>query len=109
MSTYKNTKKSVGVIYCITNPAWEGWVKIGISTYGIEDRLKSYNTGSPFRDYELRFTMESSHVLRLEKDVHKTLRRHGHDNNSEWFKVEIDEAIKIIRAVHKFNEELYNG
>ena len=50
-SSLKNYKKSKeGQVYVITNPAFEGWVKVGMAVDAI-DRLKSYQTSSPFRDF----------------------------------------------------------
>jgi len=41
-----------GCVYVITNPAWPDHVKIGCAL-NPRSRLDNYQTGSPFRDYEL--------------------------------------------------------
>ena len=46
-----------GSIYIITNPVWPDWTKVGRAT-DLESRLSSYQTGSPFRDYELRVSWD---------------------------------------------------
>ena len=39
-----------GYVYVITNKAWPEWVKIG-RAIDANDRLRSYQTNSPLRDY----------------------------------------------------------
>ena len=51
-------KISHGEVYIITNPAWEGWIKIGMAVES-KDRLKGYQTSSPLRDYKLRYSKAS--------------------------------------------------
>lgn len=41
-----------GYMYAISNPAWFNWFKIG-STIDVLDRLGTYQTGSPFRDFKI--------------------------------------------------------
>lgn len=57
MSLVKYKKKhgklgSEGFLYVIHNPAWPGLYKIGI-TFDTVARLRSYQTYSPHRDYEI--------------------------------------------------------
>ena len=37
-----------GQVYVITNPAWEGWVKVGMAV-DAEDRAGNYQTSSPLQ------------------------------------------------------------
>lgn len=46
-----NTSRE-GFVYMITNPAWNEWCKIGITT-NMEKRLNSYQTSSPHRDFKI--------------------------------------------------------
>jgi hypothetical protein len=48
-------KISHGEVYIITNPAWKGWIKIGMAVES-KDRLKAYQTSSPLRDYKLKYS-----------------------------------------------------
>lgn len=41
-----------GFVYVIKTPAYPEWCKVGM-TVDLDKRLASYQTGSPFRDYEL--------------------------------------------------------
>ena len=51
LQNYKSSKK--GEVYIITNPAFEGWVKVGMAVDAM-DRLKGYQTSTPFRDFEIQ-------------------------------------------------------
>jgi hypothetical protein len=46
-----NSKHS-GLLYCISNPAFEGYTKIGI-TNNIKKRLAAYQTYDPYRAYKV--------------------------------------------------------
>lgn len=82
-----------GFVYIVTNPAWPGWVKIG-SAIDPVDRARSYNTGSPYRDYELQAYAYSGNRRELEDVIHKEadhVRGRG-----EWFDMSVEEAIELI-------------
>lgn len=44
--------REYGYIYLVSNPAWPDKLKLGV-TVDIPSRLKTYQTSSPFRDYEV--------------------------------------------------------
>lgn len=95
----KNNNSSLGIkegfVYCIGNPAWRDYVKIG-SAIDVYDRLSSYQTGSPYRDYHLIDYYFSHNRLLEESNLHKTF----DERNSEWCKVsqiEIKEIFKILK------------
>ena len=46
-----------GYLYLITNSAWPGWIKVG-TTKNIKHRVRSYQTGSPFRDYQVVYSVK---------------------------------------------------
>jgi len=54
LKAYDSVKE--GEVYIIVNNAWPEWVKIGMAVDS-EDRLKSYQTSSPFRDYILMYSV----------------------------------------------------
>ena len=90
----KNIKLKKGFIYGITNPAWEGWVKIGRSDNVIR-RMGSYQTGSPFRDYETMFFVEVNDLRGVEDYLYN---KYGFKN--EWvfkdYRIIQDDIIKLI-------------
>lgn len=95
----KNNNSSTGIkegfVYAIGNPAWKEFVKIG-SAIDVFDRLKSYQTSSPFRDYYLIDYYFSHNRLVEESNLHKTFE----ERNSEWCKVsdqEVKEKFKILK------------
>ena len=79
--THKDLNKQVkGYVYAITNPAWPGWVKVGMAVDS-NDRLNSYQTSSPFRDF---------------------FRERCSEHSGEWFKITREDAYISIKdlAVH---------
>lgn len=88
-----------GEIYAITNTAWINWYKIG-KAVNAKDRLNAYQTGSPFRNYELitAFKVDDRHVA--ERKIHKLLVKHNYNKKGEWFYIEELEELKEI-----FNKE----
>ena len=52
------SKVKDGYVYILTNPAWPDWVKVGMAI-DAEDRCNSYQTSSPYRDYQLHYQVHS--------------------------------------------------
>lgn len=67
-----------GYVYAISNPAWGNYIKIG-STVDVYDRLNSYQTSSPHRDYKLLGYVFSPDRLKLEEQIHSLFER-----KNEW-------------------------
>jgi hypothetical protein len=84
-----------GFVYAIVNPAWPNYVKIG-SAIDVYDRLNSYQTSSPFRDYRLIGYFFCQDRLKKEHQIHSIFNFH---RNGEW--CEVSEA--VIKAL--FAEE----
>ena len=98
LEAYNKTKE--GYVYIITNPAWEGWVKIGMAV-DAEDRCKAFQTSSPHRDYQLEYCAYFNNRRLAEDKVHKKMVKISKDNTSEWFKTTVIDDIKVIeRVVH---------
>ena len=76
-----NIETDLGYIYCIGNPQYPGWYKIG-SSYDAETRLNSYQTSSPFRDYFLHCYFLVFNFREKEKVVHNSFK----EINNEWVK-----------------------
>jgi len=96
LENYKSNPE--GQVYIITNPAWEGWVKVGMAV-DAGDRLNNYQTSSPERDYEL-FDYEDFGDRRVaESMVHDYLRKRFKHKN-EWFECSTEEAMEAIDAIH---------
>jgi hypothetical protein len=84
-----------GHVYVITNPAWSGWVKIGMAI-DAEDRLNSYQTSSPMRDFVLEHYVASNDKRKSEKEAHTKALPLSTDAKGEWFKLSIEQAITIL-------------
>ena len=94
-----NTTKS-GYVYVITNAAWPEWVKVGMAI-DADDRLNSYQTSSPFRDYELQYSVYCKDRRKLEGKAHKAVEAIASDRNNEWFKASVEDAVDCITGIIK--------
>ena len=84
-----------GHVYVITNPAWSGWVKIGMAI-DAEDRLNGYQTSSPHRDYVLEHSVASNDRRKSEREAHTRALPLATDSKGEWFKLSVEQAITIL-------------
>ena len=97
-----------GWVYLVRNKALLGLLKIGFSTKDPILRAKEFNgTGIPF-DFEVVYDALVESPRDVEQQVHKSLEecREG----KEWFKCEINEAIRQIRVASKktYHEHFHN-
>tara|TARA_R100001369_G_C3282999_1_gene162409 strand:+ start:53 stop:637 length:585 start_codon:yes stop_codon:yes gene_type:complete len=88
-------KISHGEVYIITNPAWKGWLKIGMAIEA-EDRLKGYQTSSPLRDFKLKFKKYFDNRRVAEQQAHALCAKKALKRKGEWFKVDFKIAKDII-------------
>lgn len=86
-----------GQVYIVTNPAWEGWVKVGMAV-DAEDRANGYQTSSPFRDYRLAYVVDTFDRRATEAETHARLGELFEQRN-EWFKCDVEMAKRIIDGV----------
>ncbi len=93
--TYKISSIKEGYVYVITNKAWPGWVKIGMAV-DAEERLNSYQTSSPHRDYILAHSVASNDRRKSEKEAHTRALPLATDSKGEWFKLSVEQAITIL-------------
>ena len=92
LTNYTSTKS--GHVYAMTNAAWPEWVKIG-KAVDAEDRLSSYQTSSPMRDYTMIHYAYSDDRNVSERQAHERASKLGEKRN-EWFKISREEAIVVI-------------
>ena len=95
LENYKDNPQ--GQVYIITNPAWEGWVKVGMAV-DATDRAGNYQTASPYRDYELAYVVDTSDRRATEAETHKRLSDMFEQRN-EWFKCDVEIAKRWLDAV----------
>lgn len=85
-----------GEVYIIHNPSFPGWIKVGMAL-SANDRLKQFQTSSPFRDYELIKAYKVEDRRLSEAEAHKTL---GNKNRKgEWFHMDHNAAIAILDKI----------
>ena len=85
-----------GRLYAMVNPAWPGIVKVGLSA-NLPGRLTNYQTGSPYRDYEMiAFSGLYLDARQAERDVHTAFDACRVEGSREWFKVTREQAIAAI-------------
>lgn len=86
-------------IYIISND--QGFVKVGVSK-DPKRRLKQLQTGNEHK-LELLFTEEfecsRKHILRVEKLIHKELKRITTKMIGEWFKIDEDKLTSIKNTI----------
>tara|TARA_R110001632_G_scaffold199797_1_gene322336 strand:+ start:175 stop:558 length:384 start_codon:yes stop_codon:yes gene_type:complete len=98
-STFDKLSKVLdGYVYVITNPAWEGWVKIGMAI-DAEDRCNAYQTSSPFRDYTIEAYIAVKDRRKSEAEAHKKAKKIARQTIGEWFNIPIEEAKHIIEEL----------
>jgi len=93
--TYKLDTIKEGYVYAITNPAWPGWVKIGMAI-DADDRCNGYQTSSPFRDYVLEHMIVTKNRRKTEAEAHKAASKLSTSSNGEWFELGVEEAKKVL-------------
>ena len=91
-------KSTEGHVYIISNPCWDGWIKVGMAV-DAEDRCNGYQTSSPFRDYKLCYTKYFKDRRSAEQTAHKELKKISVKYKGEWFKVSTKEAANLIQAI----------
>lgn len=93
-----------GYLYLITNSAWPGWIKVG-TTRNIKSRMYGYQTGSPFRDYNIIFSIKHPAYLQAEKKIKEQMKHFASDIRNEWFKV--DHNIAKDRLLEQLDNYFY--
>lgn len=92
-----------GYVYVITNKAWPEWVKIG-RAIDANDRLRSYQTSSPLRDYWIVHSVHFDDVNAAERKAHLIAARITSTPwnkvvNGEWFKLTEQQAKDVLKEV----------
>ena len=85
-SNYKEEK----YVYVISHPKFPGEYKVGIAK-NWEQRLSSYQTSDPDRQYKLEFKHLTPQFRETEKYIHETF-----PNKHEWVAADLDEITRAI-------------
>lgn len=90
-----------GYLYIITNRAWPGYIKVGV-TKDLKNRLKTYQTGSPHRDYVLRYSLYHPDYLIAEKRIKDTMKPFAKSIKNEWY--EVDYQVAKVRLLEQLED-----
>lgn len=88
-----------GYVYAISNPAWPDFVKIGCAV-DVYDRLQTYQTSSPLRDYRLIAYAFTEDRLELESKLHSMC-----DSSNEWVKMSQEDARVLVNSQVTYPEK----
>jgi len=91
-----NNKPKKGFIYCITNPSFEGWVKVG-KALNLKNRLTGFNGSTPYRNFKVEYKRKFENYSRAEYFLLCKLNVASEKQSSEWFKIDLNKAIDIIK------------
>ena len=81
----------MGYLYVITNKAFEGWVKVGV-TGNLTKRLHTYQTGDPMRRYNVVYSIDHPNYKEAEKKIREVMKHFASDIKGEWYKVNLEFA-----------------
>ncbi len=92
---------SLQVVYVLTNPAMPGFVKIGKTLLNdVNQRLSQlYTTGVPF-PFELAFACKVPNADEVERALHRAFAPNRSNPRREFFNIEPDQAIAILKLLH---------
>lgn len=68
----KTTKPKCGIVYVISNPAFPGMYKVGM-TRDLEKRLQQYQTSDPYRQYKVEHYKFVEDARKEEKEILQSL------------------------------------
>lgn len=95
--------KEAGYVYILTNPSFkEDWVKIGMSSHSVEQRVKQLDGTAVPLPFEIYATMRTVKYKEAEKLIHRYIERFTNlriRDNREFFNVSPEEALAIFRDV----------
>lgn len=86
-----------GYLYVLSNENYEGWLKLGI-TKNMTKRLRTYQTGDPFRGYKVEFVLEHPDYINAEKRLVDILKMFALDRKKEWYKISLHMLISTMEG-----------
>lgn len=92
LDNYKVNKE--GQLYVMHSPSFPSWCKVGMAV-DAEDRVKHFQTSSPYRDYQLVKFYNVQDRRKSEKKAHKIL-QDKFENRKEWFVASAAQIISIL-------------
>ena len=94
-----------GYLYIITNEAFKGWVKVG-TTWNLNDRLHTYQTGDPHRRYKVVYSLCHHNFRSAEKKIKKLMAPFAKKIINEWYEIDLHMAIpRLEEALEDYDLE----
>lgn len=89
------------IVYVLTNPAMPGLVKIGRTTQEeVDGRMKQlFSTGVPV-PFDCAFACRVPNSMEVEKALHHAFGHVRINANREFFRIEADRVISILKLLH---------
>lgn len=96
----KYTDANSGYIYVLRNPAMgENVFKIGLTRNTVDERANQLSkTSVPDKFYKMQ-EWNVKDCVRAEKEIHSKLREYRVDPRREFFRIEFDKIIKVVKEV----------
>jgi len=103
LDNYSESKE--GSVYIIHNPSFPGWVKVGMAI-DPADRVRQYQTASPYRDYEIVKSYKVPDRREAEAKAHEALAVEGRGRRGEWFYMGSTVAVSELDKLFIIGEQL---
>ena len=91
-----------GVVYVLSNPAMEGYVKIGKTT-NLEQRLKSLDNTSTPLPFRCVFAVEVEDMDKVERLAHQAFKKDRTRSNREFFEIDEEQAVSALKMTEGKN------
>lgn len=92
-----------GYLYIVTNPAFKGWIKFG-TTWNLTDRLHVYQTGDPFRQFKLEYSLHHPDFRKAEIKIKEAIKPFALDIKGEWVEIDLEFAkSRLHEALESYN------
>jgi predicted GIY-YIG superfamily endonuclease len=92
MKKSQKVKSKEGYLYIISNPAYPGFYKIGV-TEDIKSRLHVYQTSDPKRKFKVEFHIFHPDCYQAEKNIKEMMNYFALSQRNEWFECDLQTAI----------------
>jgi NAD-dependent SIR2 family protein deacetylase len=94
-----------GFLYIIQNKAWKGYYKIG-KAVNIKNRLVSYNTATPFNDFEVLYKIKVKRPGIYEQEIIDEYGEYLAEGQTEWYKLTKKKLEEIMHYLDTKDENV---
>lgn len=84
-------RQKEGFIYIISNSEFPNYYKIGV-TSDINNRLRTYQTSSPHRNYKLEYYIYHPNCYLAEQKIRENMKYFAKEIKNEWYMVDLNIA-----------------